>query len=237
MGLGHSQVVGAAEHRLGRLMVACLLAALMSTVDCFMIVCAALVVRNIYQPYVKPDASEADSLMIARIIGALVVAGSVGYPYDLDMFANLQLTWIVPMLFAAVFWVGMYWRRRHRRGVDHVHVLSAVLPRAADCGAQAHPGLTNSPAYTRRATSSRAPSPAPPSAGCLTRQGECRWQVSDGNQASRGVALFWTGESSQMAKRRSRRLVAEKCRAARRWFTSTTANSWERPVAAGHAHH
>ena len=111
-GLATLKLLGPLNIGLVGLMVACLLAALMSTVDCFMIVCAALVVRNIYQPYVKPDASEADSLMIARIIGALVVAGSVALSLTIyDMFANLQLTWIVPMLFAAVFWVGMYWRR------------------------------------------------------------------------------------------------------------------------------
>jgi SSS family solute:Na+ symporter len=28
-----------------------------------------------------------------------------------DMFAILKQTWIVPMTFAALFWVGMYWRR------------------------------------------------------------------------------------------------------------------------------
>jgi hypothetical protein len=29
----------------------------------------------------------------------------------LDMFKQLELTWVVPMTFAALFWVGMYWRR------------------------------------------------------------------------------------------------------------------------------
>ena len=40
------------------LMLACLLAALMSSVDCYMLVCSALVVRNIYVPFVNPKAGE-----------------------------------------------------------------------------------------------------------------------------------------------------------------------------------
>ena len=40
------------------LMLACLLAALMSSADAYMIVGSALVVRNIYAPYINPNASE-----------------------------------------------------------------------------------------------------------------------------------------------------------------------------------
>jgi len=60
----------------------------------------------------RPDAQEKECLSIAWLVSAVVVAGSVGFSLVInDMFRNLQLTWIVPMLFAAVFWVGMYWRR------------------------------------------------------------------------------------------------------------------------------
>ena len=48
----------------------------------------------------------------ARVIGVLVVLGSVILAWTIwDLFNNLQLTWIFPVLFAAVFWLGMYWRR------------------------------------------------------------------------------------------------------------------------------
>jgi len=94
------------------LMLACLLAAMMSSVDCYMLVCSALVVRNIYVPFINPDAGEKKCLMLGRITGAVVVIGAVvGALMIDDMFAILKQTWIVPMTFAALFWVGMYWRR------------------------------------------------------------------------------------------------------------------------------
>lgn len=94
------------------LMLACLLAALMSSVDCYMLVCSALVVRNIYVPFVNPKAGEKECLLLGRVTGGVVVLGAVIISVTmLDMFKQLELTWVVPMTFAALFWVGMYWRR------------------------------------------------------------------------------------------------------------------------------
>jgi len=111
-GVATEKLLGPLGIGLVGLMVACLLAALMSSVDCYMLVCSALVVRNVYVPLVNPDAGERECLRFARIIGVLVVAGSVLMSWTIwDLFSNLQLTWIFPVLFAAVFWLGMYWRR------------------------------------------------------------------------------------------------------------------------------
>jgi len=94
------------------LMLACLLAALMSSVDCYMLVCSALVVRNIYVPFVNPKAGEKECLLLGRATGGVVVLGAVIISVTmLDMFKQLELTWVVPMTFAALFWVGMFWRR------------------------------------------------------------------------------------------------------------------------------
>lgn len=94
------------------LMLACLLAALMSSIDVYMIVGSALVVRNIYVPFLNPEASERQCLRMARITGALVVGGSVLLSLAMmDVFQQLQLTWIVLVPIAAPFWIGMYWRR------------------------------------------------------------------------------------------------------------------------------
>jgi SSS family solute:Na+ symporter len=97
---------------LSGLMLACLLAALMSSVDAYMIVGSALVVRNIYAPFVNSKASEKEYVMLARFTGAFIVGGAVVFSLMMmDVFAQLQLTWVIPVLFAAPFWVGMYWRR------------------------------------------------------------------------------------------------------------------------------
>ena len=94
------------------LMLACLLAALMSSVDAYMVVGSGLMVRNIYAAYINPDATERQYVRIARLTSIVIVAGAVIVSlFMMDVFKQLQLTWIVPILFAAVFWVGMFWRR------------------------------------------------------------------------------------------------------------------------------
>lgn len=94
------------------LMLACLLAALMSSIDVYMIVGSALVVRNIYVPYLRPEATERQCLLVARLTGVVIVGGSVLISLSImDVFAQLQLTWIVMAPIAAPFWIGMYWRR------------------------------------------------------------------------------------------------------------------------------
>ena len=94
------------------LMLACLLAALMSSVDAYMLVSSALVVRNAYVPFIRPSASEKECLLVARLTGMIVVAGAVVISlFSMNVFKQLQLTWVFPILFAAVFWTGLFWRR------------------------------------------------------------------------------------------------------------------------------
>lgn len=94
------------------LMLACLLAALMSSVDAYMIVGSGLVVRNIYAPYINATASEAQYVKVARMTGVLVVGGAVVVSlFYMNVFQQLQLTWVFNILFAAPFWVGLFWRR------------------------------------------------------------------------------------------------------------------------------
>jgi len=94
------------------LMLACLLAALMSSVDAYMLVSSALVVRNAYVPFVRPNATESECLFVARITGVFVVAGAILISlFSMNVFKQLQVTWVFPILFAAVFWTGLYWRK------------------------------------------------------------------------------------------------------------------------------
>ena len=159
------------------LMLACLLAALMSSVDCYMLVCSALVVRNIYVPYFNPNASEKKCLNIGRITGGIIVVGAVIVSITmLDMFKQLELTWIVPMTFAALFWLGMYWRRATTKAawITIIFCLLSffVLPRAIPT---INPDLRSNEAYL---------------------------QVNQPEESKGGQAIYWTGgigkvESSQ----------------------------------------
>ena len=148
-GVATRELLGPLGIGLVGLMLACLLAALMSSVDCYMLVCSALVVRNIYVPYGNPNASEQECLRLGRITGAIVVLGAVLVSVTmLDMFKQLELTWIVPMTFAALFWLGMYWRRATTKAgwITIVFCLLCffVLPRAIPAVA---PELRSNEAY------------------------------------------------------------------------------------------
>ncbi len=93
------------------LMLACLLAALMSSIDVYMIIASALVVRNIYVPFLRPEATDRQCLRVARLTGVVVVGGSVLLSLSMmNVFEQLKLTWIVLVPVAAPFWIGMYWR-------------------------------------------------------------------------------------------------------------------------------
>jgi hypothetical protein len=71
-----------------------------------------LVVRNIYAPYINSNASEREYVLLGRITGSLVIVGAVSISLSkMDVFEQLKLTWVFPVLFAAPFWIGMYWRR------------------------------------------------------------------------------------------------------------------------------
>lgn len=135
-GVATLELLGPAGLGLVGLMMACLLAALMSSVDCYMLVCSALVVRNIYVPYINEKASDRTCLQLGRLTGVIVVAGAVVLALVMnDVFEILKFSWIVPMTFAAPFWIGMYWRRATAKAawgtVVGCVVLFFVLPRAA----------------------------------------------------------------------------------------------------------
>ncbi|MEQ8791667.1 MAG: sodium:solute symporter family protein [Pirellulaceae bacterium] len=99
------------------LMLACLLAALMSSADAYMVVGSALVVRNVYVPYFNPNASEREYVFLGRLTGGIIILGAVVVSlFMMNVFAQLQLTWVFGVLFAAPFWVGMYWRGATRAG-------------------------------------------------------------------------------------------------------------------------
>ncbi|MFT6617352.1 MAG: SSS family solute:Na+ symporter [Limisphaerales bacterium] len=195
-GVATRELLGPIGIGLVGLMLACLLAALMSSVDCYMIVCAALVVRNIYVPYIKPEATDRECLKLGRITGAVVVIGAVVCAMTVnDMFAILKQTWIVPMTFAALFWVGMYWRRATTTAgwVTVVFCLVSffVLPRVIPSLA---PGLRTNAAYAKanqivETTSLRKASPSDVAAGRAATAGVEFSQT----KTVGGKSIYWSG--------------------------------------------
>ena len=195
-GVATKELLGPLGIGLVGLMLACLLAAMMSSVDCYMLVCSALVVRNIYVPFVKEDAGEKECLTLGRITGAIVVIGAVvGALLIDDMFAILKQTWIVPMTFAALFWVGMFWRRATTRA-GWVTVIFCVLsffilPRAIPA---ISPGLRSNDAYlaVTEIVETKVERDAAPSDVAAGKAGTVGEKITEVKKTG-GKSIYWSG--------------------------------------------
>lgn len=99
------------------LMIAALMAALMSTADMFMITASSLFTHNIYRPLV-PNRSEKHYVAIGRVLGVGVLAGAAFLAMASgSFFGVLKLWWEFCGLFAAAMWMGVLWKRTSRLAV------------------------------------------------------------------------------------------------------------------------
>jgi SSS family solute:Na+ symporter len=98
------------------LMIACLMAALMSTADALMLTTASLLTRNFFRP-IFPGKSEKSYIWAGRAIGFLIIIGAVLIASQFDnVFQMLKMIWEFNIVMAAAFWVGLKWRRATRAG-------------------------------------------------------------------------------------------------------------------------
>lgn len=141
-GYGIRDLLGPLNIGLVGLMIACLMAALMSTADCLMITSSGLLTHNLYREYFS-DKPEGHYVKVGRIFGAVtVIGGALLALYFSRILDLLKLLWEINAIFAAAFWLGILWRRAHRKAA-WASVLTALfafflLPLAAPL---ALPGL------------------------------------------------------------------------------------------------
>lgn len=134
-GLAAREILGPLNLGLVGLMLACLMAAMMSSADTYMIVTSALITRNVYASYINPDASEKTYLLVGRLTGLVIIVGAAIISMCFaDVFGQFKFAVELPILFAAPFWIGMFWRRANRTAVWITFAFSAsvffVLPYA-----------------------------------------------------------------------------------------------------------
>jgi Na+/proline symporter len=105
---------------LAGLLVAAPFAAIMSTVDSFLLMISSAVVRDIYQRNINPDASENRikymSYLTTLIIGVVAMAGAINPPrflQDIIVYtgSGLSACFLGPIVFA------LYWPRMNRQGM------------------------------------------------------------------------------------------------------------------------
>jgi Na+/proline symporter len=93
------------------LMIACMLAAVISTCDAFMIGAGALYTRNIHPRLARAPTDPAREVRIGRISSLLVVALGVALALLLpSMIAGLKLLWTTAAAFGIAFWGAVVWR-------------------------------------------------------------------------------------------------------------------------------
>lgn len=98
------------------LMLASMMAALMSTADCLMITVSGLLVNNLYKPFF-PNASENRLIWVGRIAGAGFLIGGAIITLQFDNILQvLKFVWEFFVIFAAAFWLGLKWRKANRQG-------------------------------------------------------------------------------------------------------------------------
>jgi Na+/proline symporter len=99
------------------LMIAAMMAAVMSTCDAFMVHAAALFTRNLYLPYIKPKASDKSLLRMGRIASLFIVAGGVFFAFAFpSVVQGLIEVWKVTAYLGIAFWLGVMWKRANRYG-------------------------------------------------------------------------------------------------------------------------
>ena len=99
------------------LMIAAMMAAVMSTCDAFMVHASALLTRNVYLPYIRPQATDRQLLRTGRITSLFVVAGGVFFAfYFPSVIQGLMEVWKVTAYLGIAFWFGVMWKRANRYG-------------------------------------------------------------------------------------------------------------------------
>jgi len=131
-GLATRDLLGPLNLGLVGLMIACLIAALMSSVSAFMLTAAALITNNLYRPF-RPRCSEAHYVWVGRIFSAVYILFSAYIAtQSTGLFELFKMTMMFNSILAAAFWMGMLWRRSNRAGawasMVFMFVATVILP-------------------------------------------------------------------------------------------------------------
>jgi SSS family solute:Na+ symporter len=93
------------------LMIAALLAAIMSSADAFMVSGSALFTMNLYRP-MRPESTDSHLVWVGRITTAFIIIGGVLLSQLFhSVIVLLKYIWTLPVIFGASFWLSFLWRR------------------------------------------------------------------------------------------------------------------------------
>ena len=109
-------------------MLASMIAAVMSTCDSFMVDGAALFVENLYKRHFRPDETDTHYINVGRAVSLLIVAGGL---LVADQFVSvveiIRFSWSFVAFFGIAFWGGIVWRRCNSHGAWAGILVSGLL--------------------------------------------------------------------------------------------------------------
>jgi len=109
------------------LMIACLMAALMSTVDALMLTSSALLTHNVYMP-LAPNRRPGHYVFVGKLFGAGIVIGGAWIALQFDTILQImKFIWEMNVMLAPAFWLGMKWRVANRIGAWTSIIFGAAL--------------------------------------------------------------------------------------------------------------
>jgi solute:Na+ symporter, SSS family len=115
-GYATHDLLGSVGFGLIGLMIASMMAALMSAGSALMLTVSGLLMRNIYRPLVHGK-SERHYIWVSRLMGALfLIGGAIITLTFSSIFELLKFIWTFFVIFAGAFWLGLKWRRANRWG-------------------------------------------------------------------------------------------------------------------------
>jgi Na+/proline symporter len=96
---------------------AAIFASQMATLSAQMVNSSALATRNLYKAVIRPDAGDAEVLVVGRIIGIFLVVIGVMLALQLDKVADaLAMLLGFASIMGVVVWAGVLWRRANAAG-------------------------------------------------------------------------------------------------------------------------
>ncbi len=99
------------------LFVASMLAAVMSSCDCFMVSSSALFTENIYKPLIKPGQKEKHYILTGRIASVVVVIFGIVIAFGVSgVVQGLEVFWKVHAMMGIALWASFFWRKATSAG-------------------------------------------------------------------------------------------------------------------------
>jgi len=110
------------------LMLACVMAAAMSSGDAFQVTVAGLISQNIYRQYINPKADDKKTLLVTKIAGLVIVFASLGIAIHMrdSVVRTIMVYFNILALTGIPVAIGLVWRRMNTPGV-FASILGASL--------------------------------------------------------------------------------------------------------------